>query len=106
MKNFALIAIHVLCGTVLMFAACTGSTQSKLKGNWHSKDGSIKLKITNKQVITNNDTSAAEEYILKEDTILTSFEGNRPYTKLVIQKLDGDDMQLLYPDSVSIEFSK
>lgn len=106
MKNLVLLFVHVACGLVLIMAACSGSTKSKLKGNWQSKDGSIKLKITNKEVITNNDVSAAEQYTIKEDTILTSFQGNQPYTKLVIQNIDNSSMKLLYPDSVSIEFSR
>ena len=106
MKNLLLIFVHVACGFVLLMAACSGSTKSKLKGNWHSKDGSIKLKITSKEVITNNDTSAAEQYTIQEDTIMTSFEGNRPFTKLVIQNLDNSNMKLQYPDSVSIEFTR
>ncbi len=104
MKNFVLIFVHAACGLVLCMAACSGSTKSKLKGNWHSKDGSIKLKITGKEVITNNDATAAEQYTIKEDTLLTSFQGNRPFTKLVIQNLDENNMKLQYPDSVSIEF--
>lgn len=89
-----------------MFAACSGSTHSKIKGNWHSKDGSIKLKITNKQFITNNDTSAAEDYKIQEDTIYTSFQGNQPPTRLVIEQLDNSSMRLQYPDSVSIDFTR
>ena len=88
----------------LVHGCMLGSTKSKLKGNWHSKDGSIKLKITGKEVITNNDATAAEQYTIKEDTLLTSFQGNRPFTKLVIQNLDENNMKLQYPDSVSIEF--
>lgn len=50
------------------------------------------------------DSDPAEDYVLKGDTILTSFNGNQPYTRFVIQKLEDHELKLLYPDSVSIDF--
>jgi hypothetical protein len=64
------------------------------------------LKITDKQFIMDNDEQNAEDYFTKGDTIFTSFEGNQPYTKFVIQKLDEHQLNLLYPDSVVVEFSR
>lgn len=48
----------------------------------------------------------AEDYFIKADTIFTSFEGNLPYTKFVIQKLDETQLNLVFPDSTAVEFSR
>jgi len=56
--------------------------------------------------MTDDDESIAEDYFLKGDTIFTSFQGNQPYTKFVIQKLDDRDMRLLGPDSVAVDYSR
>lgn len=106
MKNIALLIVHFVFAVVLFAAACSGSSKSKLKGRWHAKDGTTELIITDKEFISDNDSSAAEEYFLKGDTILTSYHGNRPYTKYVIQHLDAYGLKLLYPDSVSVEFAR
>lgn len=111
MKNFALIFIHVACAFVLISAACKSNNNKqvnpKLPGTWKSKDGGTILKITNKQfTLEDGGTPVPEDYFMKGDTILTSFEGNQPYTKFVVQKLDDHNMKLMFPDSVAIEFSR
>lgn len=106
MKNALLILIHLACASILFAAACSGGTKSKLQGKWRSKDGASHLNITNKKFSEDDDTDAAEDYFLKGDTIYTSFQGNQPYTKFVIQNLDDHNLKLLYPDSVVIEFTR
>lgn len=89
---------------MLLTAAChKNEPNKKLQGNWKSKDSITSLKITDKQFTLDNE---AEDYFLKGDTIFTSFEGNLPYTKFVIQKLDEKQLNLLFPDSVAVEFSR
>lgn len=103
MKTAALIAIHLIFAAILVSAACANSNPNdKLQGTWHTTDKSAQLKITAKKFIMDSDP--AEDYIRKGDTILTSFNGNQPYTRFVIQKLDDRELKLLYPDSVSIDF--
>jgi len=106
MKNFALIIIHFTFAVVLFGVACAGNTQSKLKGNWRSKDGKIGLKITDNEFIVDHNPPAPEDYFLKGDTIFTSFEGNQPYTRFVIEHLDEHQLNLRYPDSVSVAFTR
>ncbi|WP_345950407.1 MULTISPECIES: hypothetical protein [unclassified Mucilaginibacter] len=106
MKNSLLVAVHVVCAFILLFAACSDSPKSNLKGKWHTSDGSTKLEITGKQFILTEDAPIAEDYFLKGDTIFTSFEGNQPYTRFVIQQLDDHNLKLLYPDSVSVAFMR
>lgn len=104
MKTYTLTFIHVACALVLLTAACHKSqSNKKLQGTWKSKDGITSLKITDKQFTLDNE---AEDYFLKGDSIFTSFEGNLPYTKFVIQKLDDNQLNLMFPDSVAVEFSR
>jgi hypothetical protein len=93
----------LLLTTVLL--ACGDPKKGKLEGHWTSKDGD-KLTITGKKFSIESDAPVAEDYFVKGDTIFTSFEGNQPYTKFVIQQLDDHNLKLLYPDSISIEFSR
>jgi hypothetical protein len=104
MKNAALIIVHCAIAIVLFGVACAGNTQSKLKGNWHSKQGSV-LKITDNEFMADN-SSPAEDYVLKGDTIYTSFQGNQPYTRFVIEHLDDHQLRLQYPDSTKVEFAR
>ncbi|WP_158827246.1 hypothetical protein [Mucilaginibacter lacusdianchii] len=104
MKNFALIFVHVACAFILFMAACSDTGKSNLKGDWHTQDGSTRLRITDKQFVLLSESDVPEDYFLKGDTIFTSFEGSQPYTRFVIQKLDDHSLKLLYPDSVSIDF--
>jgi len=106
MKRFTLFSFSCFA-TMLMFTACGSKSNPKLKGEWKTADGSTKLKITDKTFTEDTgQPPVTEDYFVKGDTIFTSFEGNLPYTKFVIQKLDDKHLTLLYPDSVSIEFSK
>jgi hypothetical protein len=108
MKNHAL---FILTFATILWSACSdgGSKTAEnkaLQGGWRSKDGKTKLKITAKKFILDEDGAIEEDYSLKGDTILTSFEGNQPYTKFVIKKLDAKELNLLFPDSVVVEFSR
>jgi hypothetical protein len=106
MKSYPLIFTTAACVLVLTTVACSPKkTQPdrKLQGIWKSKDGLINLKITDKQFTLDNEP---EDYFTKGDTIFTSFEGNLPYTKFLIQKLDEKQLSLMFPDSVSVEFSR
>lgn len=107
MKNYALILVHIACAGVLLSAACSDDgVKSKLKGNWHSKDGVTKLKITEKGFIMDDGESIPEDYFIKGDTIFTSFEGNQPLTTFIVQKLDEHYLKLIGPDSVAVEYMK
>jgi hypothetical protein len=108
MKTYTLTFIRLACACLLLTAACIiiiiiNQPNKKLQGSWKSKDGITNLKITEKQFTLDNE---AEDYFLKGDTIFTSFEGNLPYTKFVIQKLDEKQLNLMFPDSVAVEFSR
>lgn len=106
--------IVFIAGISLLFSACPKKRQNssssnsgdnpKLIGEWHAKDGS-KLKITAK-TFTEADSPEPEDYFVKGDTIYTSFEGNLPYTKYAIKKLDGHNLELFTPDSVMMEYVK
>jgi hypothetical protein len=107
MKRPALIFIHFSCASALFLAACSsGQVQNKLQGSWRSKDGSTTLKITEKGFTMDDGEAITEDYFVKGDTIFTSFEGNKPYTPFLVQKLDGHSLKLMGPDSVSTEFSR
>ncbi|QJD94963.1 hypothetical protein HH214_03240 [Mucilaginibacter robiniae] len=104
MKNFALVFVHIVCALILISAACSKSPHRNFKGNWHTQDGHAQLKITDKDFFLVNDSPAPEDYFMKGDTVYTSFEGNQPYTRYVIQKLDDHHLTLLFPDSVPVSF--
>ncbi|MES2265458.1 MAG: hypothetical protein V4520_01780 [Bacteroidota bacterium] len=106
MKKYALTIVLLLGAAVLITSCEKKESNKKVQGEWKSKDASTSLKITDKKFIMDGDAQNAEDYFTKGDTIFTSFEGNQPYTKFVIKKLDGQHMSLLYPDSVLVEFSK
>lgn len=105
-----------IAGASLLFSACpkkkqgasSGSTGTggnpKLIGEWHAKDGS-KLKISAKTFI-DADSPEPEDYFVKGDTIYTSFQGNLPYTKYAIKKLDEHELDLFTPDSVVMAYTK
>jgi len=92
--------------TALLLTACSNSGKSKLKGNWRSKDGTVKLRVTDKQFTTNDGEAITEDYFVKGDTLYTSFQGNQPYTKFIIQKLDDHILKLMGPDSVAVEYKR
>lgn len=105
MKTYALIFVHVACAFALFSFGCNkNNPNAKLPGTWKAKDGSTGLKITGKEFILGSDAAEAEDYFVKGDTIFTSFEGNQPYTRFVIQKLDEKELSLMFPDSVTVEF--
>lgn len=106
MKTYALIAVHIVFALLLFMMSCSNPQENKLQGNWVSKDGKTKLKITGKGFAMDDNAAVPEQYFLKGDTIFTSFEGNQPYTKFVIQNLEESKLTLLDPDSVRLEFSR
>ena len=89
---------------MLLTMACAAPAKSKLEGNWVSKDGKTKLKITKKGFAMDQEAKITESYFIIEDTIFTSFQGNRPYTKFVIQKLEPNNLVLISPDTEPVEF--
>ncbi|MDB4999105.1 MAG: hypothetical protein JWR76_182 [Mucilaginibacter sp.] len=107
MKTYPLIFLYFASALILLNISCgKKQTNPKLEGAWKSKDGETTLKITNKQFTLDNESPVPEDYFLKGDTIFTSFEGNQPYTKFVIQKLNDHELSLMFPDSVAVEFSR
>jgi len=101
-----LLFLYSACAMALLVTSCSNPNKNKLKGNWRSKDGSVKLQITDKAFITNDGQAITEDYFLKGDTIFTSFQGNQPYTVFLIQKLDDHNLKLMGPDSVAVEYSR
>jgi hypothetical protein len=101
-----------LVWVLLLLSACSnpntgsGSGDGRLQGDWKLKDGDTKLKITKKKFAMDSDLQYAEDYFVKGDTIFSSFQGNQPYSKFVIQKLDDHNLKLLSPDSTVMEFTK
>jgi hypothetical protein len=91
---------------LILAAACSNPVKSKLQGNWKSKDGETQLKINDKKFAMDSDLPLAEDYFVKGDTIFTSFEGNQPYTKFIVQKLENHYLKLLSPDSLVMEFTR
>ncbi|MDB5015319.1 MAG: hypothetical protein JWQ84_151 [Mucilaginibacter sp.] len=106
MKKITLIFVHLACASVLFAVACSNPVKSKLKGNWKSKDGSVKLNITEKDFTLDDGEAIPEDYFLKGDTIYTSFQGNQPYTSFVVQKLEDHYLKLMGPDSIAVEYSR
>jgi hypothetical protein len=105
MKTFSLLLIPAAWSLVLL-ASCSNPVKNKLKGTWRSKDGTVKLHITEKGFMMDDDESLAEDYFLKGDTIFTSFQGNKPYTGFIIQKLDDNYLKLMGPDSIAVEYNR
>jgi len=96
-----------MCSIGLLLGACSHNKPNpKLIGVWVSKADKRKLKITDKTFTMESDSPEPEDYFVKGDTIYTSFEGNLPYTKYVIQKLDDHQLNLFTPDSASVAFTK
>ena len=91
---------------LLLATSCSNGHKSKLQGDWKLKSGETRLKITAKKFAMDSDLQYAEDYFVKGDTIFTSFEGNQPYSKFVVQKLDENNLKLLSPDSTVMEFTR
>jgi hypothetical protein len=92
--------------SLFLAVACSNPAKSKLQGTWKSKDGETALKINDRKFAMDSDLRLAEDYFVKGDTIFTSFEGNQPYTKFVVQKLENHYLKLLSPDSLVMEFTR
>jgi len=106
MSKYLLILVHVIGAAALLLASCSKPAKGKLQGNWKGKAGETQLKISEKKFALDSDVTLAEDYFVKDDTIFTSFEGNQPYTKFVVQKLDEHNLKLLSPDSAVLEFTR
>jgi len=106
MSKYFLILIHVACALLLVLESCSHSGKKTLKGDWKAKnDGSV-LRINDKKFALDSDLAMAEDYFVKGDTIFTSFEGNQPYSKFIVQRLDDHNLKLLSPDSIVMEFTR
>jgi hypothetical protein len=103
---FQKVSLLLLCVSMVLTIACSNSHKGKLQGNWKLKTGDTRLKITDKKFAMDSDLEYAEDYFVKGDTIFTSFQGNQPYTKFVVQILDDHDLKLLSPDSTVMEFTR
>ncbi len=109
MKNYPLIFV---CALILFSFACNSNQGSKsqvdpkLLGKWKSKDGATKLEITDKGFTTDDGQPVTEDYFVQNDTIFTSYQGSRPYTKFLIKNLDEHKLTLFYPDSDVVEFAR
>jgi hypothetical protein len=103
MKKFALVFVHIACAFVLIAGACSSPGKNKLQGEWLAKDGISKLNITDKHFSMDDEE---EDYFVKGDTIYTSYQGNKPYTNFVVQRLDDHNLKLMGPDSVAVEYSR
>ncbi|SEO44150.1 hypothetical protein SAMN05192574_108100 [Mucilaginibacter gossypiicola] len=106
MKKF--VPMFAACAVTLMIYSCSSAPapNKKLEGNWKSKDGSTKLSITDKDFIMDDGQPSKEDYFVKNDTIYTSYQGSRPYTKFSIKELTDTKLTLCYPDSDIVEFSR
>jgi hypothetical protein len=91
---------------MLITAACSNPMKQKLQGKWRSKDGSVKLSITDKSFTMDDGEALAEDYFIKGDSVFTSYEGNQPYTRFVVQQLDEHTLKLMGPDSVAVDYSR
>jgi len=106
MKKYALIFVHAACASVLLMGACSNPVKSKLQGKWRSKDGNTQLSITDNAFTMDDGEAVPEDYFIKGDTIFTSFQGNLPYTSFVVHKLEDHHLELMGPDSVTVEYSR
>jgi hypothetical protein len=106
MKSFLLIVVHVACAFILFSGACSNNHPANLKllGKWRPKTKGNVLTITDKQFAM--DSPEPEDYFVKGDTIYTSFEGNLPYSKYAIKKLDDKYLTIFTPDSTTIEYER
>jgi lipopolysaccharide export LptBFGC system permease protein LptF len=104
-----LVPIFAAFAGILLIYSCSQpapAANKKLEGNWKSKDGTTKLSITDKDFIMDDGQASKEDYFVKSDTIYTSYQGSRPYTKFCIKELTESKLTLCYPDSDIVEFSR
>jgi hypothetical protein len=106
MNNLRSICLLVLVVPALLVQSCLKPQKNKLKGYWHSTDGTTKLNITERVFSLEDGEEIPEDYYVKGDTIYTSFQGNEPLTRFVVQKLNDHYLRLLGPDSVAVEFNR
>jgi hypothetical protein len=105
MKSLLLITVHIACAFILFNGACSNNQANpKLMGKWRPKKAGNLLTVTDKQFTM--DSPEPEDYFVKGDTIYTSFEGNLPYSKYVIKKLDDHELTLFTPDSTTVEYAR
>ncbi|MBB6130198.1 hypothetical protein [Mucilaginibacter lappiensis] len=108
MKHKALLIPAV--GLMLLVFACNRASEhqvnKKLVGKWQSKDGETKLEISDKGFTMDDGKPVTEDYFVTNDTIFTSYQGSRPFTKFLIKNLDDHKLTLFYPDSDVVEFSR
>lgn len=106
-KNALMIPV---IGLILLVWSCSSEpvheVNKKLVGNWTSKNGDTKLEITDKGFTMDDGKPVTEDYFVTKDTIFTSYEGSRPYTRFVIKELNDHKLTLFYPDSDLVEFSR
>jgi hypothetical protein len=108
MKKNALI-VPIVALVLLAFACNTEpehQVNTKLVGKWQSKDGNTKLEITDKGFTMDDGKPVTEDYFVNNDTIFTSYQGSRPFTKFLIKDLNDHKLTLFYPDSDLVEFSR
>jgi hypothetical protein len=112
MKKYQLTFVCTICALLLFSFACNSNqgasnpVNKKLIGKWKSKDGATKLEITEKGFTTDDGQPVTEDYFVLKDTIFTSYQGSRPYTKFLIKNLDDHKLTLFYPDSDMVEFAR
>ncbi len=106
MKHIAIIGMLAAFAPAFLLQGCSNPIKSKIKGNWHSTDGVTNLNIKEKQFSMEDEEDIPEDYVIKGDTIYTSYEGNEPLTHFIVQKLDNHYLRLLGPDSVVAEFNR
>lgn len=103
-KNYFLFGL-VLFTAIIVFTGCSNPpAKNKIRGNWHSGDNKITLKITAKDFILDEGEPVAENYFVKGDTIFTLYEGSQPFTKFEIRNLSDKSLTLVYPDSTLVKF--
>ena len=105
-KKYLLLFVYIAVALVLVISACSGPVKNKLQGKWQSKDGSVKLNITDKSFTMDDGEAIPEDYFTKDDTGFTSFQGNQPYTTFIVQKLDDHHLKLMGPDSVAVDYTR
>ena len=102
-------SILLLLPFFLMALGCRQQTSAKnnIRGKWHTEDGKTRLTITQKEfTLDEGDEPIAENYFMQGDSVFTSYQGSRPFTKFVIKNLSDKSLTLVYPDSTSVKFMR
>ena len=83
------------------------SAKNNIRGKWHSEDGKTRLTITQKEfTLDEGDEPIAENYFVNGDSIFTSYQDSRPFTKFTIKNLSDKNLTLVYPDSTLVKFMR